>query len=145
MIFGTKLDDKEYIEREGSYGLVFREDEVAVVKVRNSHFLIGGGIETGENKIESLKREFIEEIGFTIKNINFINQFTEYHHAKRSNLFYKTLANVYKVDLDMKVTNETEQNHALTWLKVDDLTDEMALLYQGHVIKTAFESLALKK
>lgn len=143
-VFGTKLEGHEYVEREGAYGLVFRADEVAVVKVRGTHLLIGGGVDPDEDIIDCLKREFVEEIGYVIKNIEFIETCYEYHHSKRAKKYHLMKGHVYKVDLDMKLDILTEKEHELIWLKVAELTDELELDYQPYVIKKAFEMLSKK-
>ena len=74
-IFGERLANETYVVRQGVYGVVFNtEGKVAVIKNKFGHFLPGGGIEEGENFEECLRREFLEEIGYSIKIKKFIGK-----------------------------------------------------------------------
>jgi ADP-ribose pyrophosphatase YjhB (NUDIX family) len=59
-------------EREASRAVVVDQDgTIALLHVVKKHFhkLPGGGIEEGENKIDTLRRELSEEIGCAVDNI----------------------------------------------------------------------------
>lgn len=60
----------KYRKRPGAYAIMTRneDDKVGIVTDGRDLFYLGGGIEEGETKLQALKREFIEETGYTIKN-----------------------------------------------------------------------------
>lgn len=137
--FGEKIDNQKYKEREGVYGIFHNEnDEIGVVKVRDSHLLVGGGVDAGESHIEALKREFIEEIGFTIENISFVDKYIEYAYSKKDNNYYKLIGNIYQVSLKRKICEGVEADHDLTWIKKCEVEESMYLQYQSHALKVTY-------
>lgn len=66
-----KPKDKEVFQRISAYGIAIDMDNILLVKPtwKNSLDLPGGGIEK-ESILEGLKREFLEETGFHIKNLD---------------------------------------------------------------------------
>jgi|LGOV01.1.fsa_nt_gb 8-oxo-dGTP diphosphatase len=139
--FGEKIENQKYIERKGVYGIFQnRNDEIGVVKVRDTHFLVGGGIDLGENHIEALKREFIEEIGFTIENILFLDKFSEYHFSIKDKNYYKLVGNIYQVTLKEKICEGIETDHNLIWIKKCDIEQSMRLQYQSYILRLAYDS-----
>lgn len=58
---------------------------------RDYHETPGGGINPNENRIPALRREIIEEIGVTIKNIHFLARVIDFYNLikrKNDNYFY---------------------------------------------------------
>lgn len=68
---GSKEENVEYRKRPGAYAIIVNKDDdkVGIVTDGEAYFYLGGGIENGETKLEALKREMIEEAGYSIKNI----------------------------------------------------------------------------
>lgn len=64
-VFGIKKN-VNYMDREGAYLLPAKDGKVGVVKTSKGYFLLGGGLDSGENHEECLKRECLEEIGYTV-------------------------------------------------------------------------------
>ena len=58
-IFGEKLKTN-YRDREGVYLICVNEGKIAVVKTPKGFFLLGGGLEEGENAENCIIRECIE-------------------------------------------------------------------------------------
>lgn len=70
-------------ERKAARAIVFDKDKnVALLHATNKsyHKLPGGGIEEGEEIVEALKREAMEEIGCEIENINELGIVEEYRN-----------------------------------------------------------------
>ena len=66
--FGEKLDNVDYKTRYGVYAIIpnATKDQIILVQAPNgSWFLPGGEIEAGEDHFSALKRELIEELGFS--------------------------------------------------------------------------------
>jgi ADP-ribose pyrophosphatase YjhB (NUDIX family) len=66
------LDDVKHLTpRVGARAILKVKDQYCLIynKHWNLYTLPGGGVEEGETYIEALKREVLEETGFTIKNI----------------------------------------------------------------------------
>ena len=66
--FGEKKVNTDYVARYGVYAVIPDAEQKQIVLVQapnGAWFLPGGEIESGENHQEALKRELIEELGFT--------------------------------------------------------------------------------
>ena len=66
--FGEKKANTDYVSRYGVYAVIPDAEQKQIVLVQapnGAWFLPGGEIEAGENHQEALKRELIEELGFT--------------------------------------------------------------------------------
>lgn len=134
MRFGKKLKEKEYIKREGVYGIVYHKGQFGVVKVRDTHFLIGGGLDEDENHHDCLHREFLEEVGYKIDIHECIGSFTEFHQSFKSKNYYEMVGHVYLVSLIEKVS-EGEDDHELVWVNKEGIEEAMTLSYQAYIIK----------
>lgn len=70
MVFGEKLENKIYHDREAAYVVLINDDKIAVVKTSSGKlFLHGGKIETSESKEDCVIRECLEEISFILMNM----------------------------------------------------------------------------
>jgi 8-oxo-dGTP diphosphatase len=68
LVFGKPIKGYRYIERPGAYAIILDEAKrVAVVKNPLGYFLPGGGQDPGESPEETVKREVLEECGFSIE------------------------------------------------------------------------------
>jgi 8-oxo-dGTP diphosphatase len=116
--FGTKEEGITYFVREGAYGVVFN-DAMQVAVLRNSfgHFLPGGGIEEGENSMECLVREFMEETGYEISVKKFIGKASKYYFSEAFNHYRHPIGYFYQVSLEQRVTDLIEEDHELLWLE----------------------------
>jgi 8-oxo-dGTP pyrophosphatase MutT (NUDIX family) len=77
-------DPAKYKEREAARAIVLdTEHKVALLHATNVgyHKLPGGGIEAGEDIVQALKREAIEEIGCDIGNIRELGKIEEYRNG----------------------------------------------------------------
>ena len=69
--FGEKKEGVTYKNRYGVYAVIpdANHEKIILVQAPNgAWFLPGGEIEEGENHLEALKRELIEELGFQLKS-----------------------------------------------------------------------------
>ena len=60
-------------------------------------FLPGGEIEAGENHFSALKRELIEEIGYTATLGQYYGQADEYFYSSHRDTYYYNPAYIYEV------------------------------------------------
>ena len=139
-IFGDKVEGITYKERHGVYGLFQNSDnKIGVVQVRDTHFLVGGGIEEKENHEAALKREFLEEVGYSINIQLFLDCLTEYHYSAKDDTYYKMIAHIYMVELNGKVLKPVAEDHFLTWIDYDGIDGKFVLDYQDYILKKVFK------
>jgi len=145
-VFGVKEAHVTYSLREGVYGICRNENnEVLVVKVDHTHFLVGGGIEVGEDHETALKREFIEEIGYGIKVSKYLTSCCEYHKSKKDGVDFQLQGHVYLVELGCEMETKSEMNHEMTWLSPEDIGGSMQLDYQAYVLDMYIDHMKVKE
>lgn len=135
---GEKLKDKEYKERKASYGLIFNEKgEIAVVYIRkyDMYNLIGGKIEEQENSKEALIRETEEEIGYSLKDIEYVDNLACYYYFDIMDIYQLGIMDFYKAKLDKKVCNPIEKDYELVWVKPEKIIDKMYFEYHRYIIE----------
>ncbi len=135
---GEKIEGKEYHERKTAYGLIFNEnDEIAVAYIEkyNMYNLIGGKLEKNETPKEALIRETKEEIGYSIKDIEYLCDLGCYYYLEILDKYEFAVMDVYKAKIDEKVCNPTEKDHKLVWVKPEDIADKMYFEYHRYILK----------
>ena len=114
-----------YRERKASRALVFDKDNnIALLKAKNKsyHKLPGGGIEDGEDIIQALRREAMEEIGCEIDNIKELGIVEEYRNQfSLHQLSYCFIANLKgEKGTPNLEADEIEDGFETVWLNIDD-------------------------
>jgi 8-oxo-dGTP diphosphatase len=112
-------------ERRASRAIVFDKDKnLALLDAKNKgyHKLPGGGIEKGEDIIEALNREAMEEIGCKITNAKELGIVEEY----RNQFSLHQLSYCFIADLDGEKgvpqleADEIEDGFEPVWLNIDE-------------------------
>ena len=135
---GTKKRGVKYDFRETCFGIVYQNEKFYLTEKNGEISLKGGGIETGENHIECLKREFIEESGLTITNYNeFIT--IDCFWITRNNKNMESLANFYITEVSDKIEKPTEELSKLITINSNDIISKLDLPYQKEAIKLYLE------
>lgn len=131
--FGQRDDTLEYRKREGAYGIIKNsEGRFLVVKDKDENLhLIGGGIEEGENPIEALLREAIEETGYKIRVKELVG-IAEKHWVspKYPDWSQHNIGFIYECDLLEQVSLPIESEPML-WVTLNDL--EKSLFHEHHL------------
>ena len=132
--FGEKFDGKTYHDRKGAYLICIKGDMAAVVKTPKGYFLIGGGIEENETHAECIKRETIEEIGFS-SNINgYLASAEEYRIHKQWGYFHP-IQFYYYGEIIEKILEPLETDHELKWISTENIEEKMYVKAQAWAIK----------
>lgn len=131
---GKKEEGVEYTKRPGSYAIIERkEGKIAIATDGKAYFFLGGGIENKETEIEALKREVIEESGYSLKNIKYFNKITAWADGgKRGPL--DITATFYIANFDEKITEPIEKDHKVLWVNPNDYKDKLFHEYQRYIL-----------
>jgi len=139
--FGKKIKGIEYTKRPGSYGIIIKDGRIGVVKSSGyeTYFLVGGGIDEGENEAETLRREAIEEIGFQLEVGEKIGEAIEYLYVEEAKEYIAKECNFYRVSLADKT--EEKGKHELLWITKERLGEMHHRSYQWIVEKELKQQL----
>lgn len=132
--FGNKEPGVEYFDRTGAYLVIIEGNKTAVVKTHRGYFLIGGGIEDGEDHIECIKRECMEETGYDVSVDNYIGSAEMYTTNERLGYFHP-IQYYYKGKLKKHVAEQMEKDHRLEWISIDEIDEKMYVPGQIWAIK----------
>lgn len=126
----------QYKKRLGSYAIIIRKDDnkIGIVTNGNDNFYLGGGIEKNETELEALKRELIEESGYTITNIQEFDSVGSFIFAEEHG-YLEVIANVYIAEFDEKVTEPIEKDHVVLWVNAKDYVGKMCREWQEYILK----------
>ena len=135
-VFGVK-ENAEYRDREGAYLIPVRGEQVAVVRIPKGLFLLGGGIENGESHSECIRRECLEEIGYTILIEKEICS-AETYWRNSSVGYFHPIQTYYVGKLIEKVQEPLEQDHELVWMDREQLRGQMFAEMQDWALEEVF-------
>ncbi len=123
-IFGTKDENTDYTLREGAYILPVKDGMVAVIETPKGYFFIGGGIEAKEGDEDCIKRECLEECGYTCEIDRFLCMADAYFiHDRLGPLNMNQ--RYYAGSLKDKVAEPIEKDHKLVWLDISESKGNM--------------------
>ncbi len=116
----------------GVYGIYIKNLKVLLIKKSRGPYegmfdLPGGKIEKNETLEQALRREFIEEVGCEIKDLNFLSMneyFCEYKTAKEVLLNFHHTGTYFLVSLfsdDIKIGADGEDSLGSQFVDIQDL------------------------
>ena len=139
--FGEILPHIEYREREAVYGIVMNEsNQIALIRTPRGYFLPGGGIESGEEHVPCLAREFIEETGFSVVVEGYLTSACLYGLTPRQNTYLKMVGHFYQVQMTEKVSVPIEEDHELVWHHAHETPQLLKLEHQAWAVTCFLES-----
>ena len=139
-IFGAPEPGVTYRDRPGAYGVAFDgQGRAAVVcNPRKGCFLLGGGMEPGEDELACLRREVLEETGRTITIGEKVCVGEEYAADLRG-LPFHPIGYIYLIELGDQISRPVETDHVLTWMPVDAFENATLLRYQSWALEMAWK------
>lgn len=139
--FGLRLPGIDYPDRPAAYGIVFDQaGRVASTREPFGCFLPGGGIEPGESPVEALKREFLEELGWTITPGPLFAHASCCHFSPTYQAHFRNIASFFLIERWEKTAEATEKDHELGWFSLE----KMERLYEhSHHVWAVKQSLRL--
>ena len=137
---GEKEENIEYKKRPGAYAIIIdnNKEEIGIVTDGKDYFYLGGGIEEGENELQALKRELIEEAGYTLKNIEKFEEVGSYIYAEDKG-YLELIAYVYIAEFDEKIAEPIEKDHTVLWVKPEDYANKMCREWQTYIMERFIE------
>lgn len=133
---GNKVEGTKYTKRPASYVIIERKEDknIAIATEEKTYFFLGGGIENEETKIEALKREVMEEAGYSIKNVKYFDKITAWADGvKRGPL--DVTATFYIANFDEKITEPIEKDHRVLWVNPKNYKDKLFHEYQRYILQ----------
>lgn len=133
--------------REGSETSIREVVDVIIVDEESGEYLlieeaggvthfVGGGIEEGDTDIESVRKEILEEVGYTdiksIKKVSSLASCDAYRLTKNKNQKVSGYAYEVIIDRSTKVDSEAEEGrHIIRWVKKEQVRD--LITWSGHL------------
>ena len=131
-VFGRAYPGVEYHARPSVYALIDRGDgRVAVMRVDDRAFLPGGGANPDESWEETVRREVVEETGWSIGRPARIAEAVEYLQPGGRQSGTRIEATFVRAELDERVADPVETDHHLDWLDPRDAVE--ILTHRSHV------------
>lgn len=132
---GKKLEGIIYTKRPGAYAIIERKEDnkIAIATASNCFFFLGGGIEGEETEREALKRELLEESGYTIKNIRLFDKVASWADGGERGPLDVT-ATFYRAEFDQKVTDPIEKDHKILWVEPIEYKEKLYHEYQRYIL-----------
>ncbi|RCW17427.1 NUDIX hydrolase [Streptococcus gallolyticus] len=126
--FGEKLTTVDYKARYGVYAIIPNADKSQIILVQapnGSWFLPGGEIEAGEDHFSALKRELIEELGFSAELGYYYGQADEYFYSRHRDTYFYNPAYIYEVTHFEEIDDPLEDFNNLSWFPIDDAIEKL--------------------
>ena len=135
---GEKFEGK-YSFRETCFGIVRNGNKILVVNKNNQYSLVGGGIEEKETFKDCLKREFVEETGYSVISFKELICIDCYWLAANK---YPMLskANIFEVEVDFNNKKEPEESDcSVEWIDLNGSIDLLPLPYHKKALEYYME------
>lgn len=129
ILVGKKEPNTKYDFRETCFGICEQNGKLLLVEKNGQASLVGGGVEEGESKTETLAREFMEEAGATIKNATPLCVVDCYWLAA-GRYPLRSLSNIFVVQIDPITKKPTEEGHTPIWVSSENAIGLLPLPYQ---------------
>lgn len=126
---GTQ-ENADYYQRPGAYIIPEKDGKIGLIKTKGGLCFIGGGRENGENDSDCLKREVVEETGFSVTVGEFFASAEQYKPDQTDIGYFHPIQNYYKGTLNKKLCEPVEDDHELQWITPIDAAGKMALKMQ---------------
>ena len=131
---GKRIDGISYYDRVGAYLICIENNKLAVIRDTKGYFLPGGGIDENESFEECVKRECLEETGYSVCVDKHICSAESYLlHPKVG--YFHPIQHYYSGKLIEKVCAPTEKDHVFEWISIDDVESKMYLEIQWRAVK----------
>ena len=126
--FGERQEGIQYVNRYGVYAVIPDEKKKNIILVQapnGAWFLPGGEIEQGEDHLTALKRELIEELGFTAHIGQYYGQADEYFYSRHRDTYFYNPAYIYEVSQYEQSQAPLEDFNQLVWFPIAEAISKL--------------------
>lgn len=134
---GKKLENVVYNKRPGAYVIIERDEDNKIAIATdavNVYFFLGGGIEKNETAEGALRREVVEESGYSLKNIRLFDKVNSWCYNEKYG-YLDVEATIYIAKFGEKIAKPTEEDHKVLWVNPLEYKDKLYHEYQRYVLK----------
>ena len=128
-------EDADYYHRPGAYIIPLNGYKVGLIKSKSGYCFIGGGRENGENDHNCLRREIIEETGYSVIINKYFGSAEQYKDDQPDIGYFHPVQNYYMGELIEKVCEPIEPDHELVWVKPGEAIGKMWIEMQKRALK----------
>lgn len=136
-IFGAK-ENAEYRDRKGAYVIPIKNDRVGIIQTPKGFFLLGGGLKDKETDEMCVKRECLEETGYTV-SVNCKVCSAESYYLSPEIGYFHPIQTYYIGELLEKKQISVEKDHKLVWFKYEDLKGKLFLEMQNWALEQSWK------
>lgn len=133
---GKKIENTIYNKRPGAYVIIEgdEDDKIAIATdAVGVYFFLGGGIEENETPEEALKREVIEESGYSLKNIILFDKVASWCYSETRG-YMDVEATIYIANFDKKIAKPIEEDHEIIWVNPLEYKNKLYHEYQRYIL-----------
>lgn len=116
---------KTYKWRPGAYGILTNGDDILLTRT-NEYQLPGGGVDPGETEVFALRRECMEETGWTISNPIFFGRFDRFVWMPEYGYWARKICAIYCATPLFQAAEASEPDHIAEWMPINDAIKALA-------------------
>lgn len=133
---GSKKAGIQYKKRICVYAIIERikDKKIAIATDKSDiYFLLGGGREEDELIEETLKREIIEETGYSLRDVELFDKINSWCYNDKYG-YLDVEATIYIAKLDKKILEPIENDHRILWVSPLEYKDKLYHKYQRYIL-----------
>lgn len=133
---GSKKAWIQYKKRICAYAIIERikDKKIAIATDKSDiYFLLGGGREEDELIEETLKREIIEETGYSLRDVELFDKINSWCYNDKYG-YLDIEATIYIAKLDKKILEPIEKDHRILWVSPLEYRDKLYHKYQRYIL-----------
>ena len=133
---GTKKAGVQYKKRVCAYAIIERDEDKKIAIATDKcdiYFFLGGGLEKNESIEETLKREIIEETGYSLKNVKLFDRINSWCYSDKYG-YLDVEATIYIAKFDKKIIEPIEKDHRVLWVSPLEYKDKLYHEYQRYIL-----------